>query len=295
MSPDSRFPMKLRRGLVAGALFALAVPALAAALERNDTLKRDFAFGGGVVVIDNVFGSVEVRSGAAGAVSVEIRRHAEARRGEDLELAFAEVELEVLEENGRLELAQDGPFRCDGDWRGSEGRRRSRHGCRWDPDYDVSWEWIVTVPADVDLDVSTVNGGEVRVEGVRGRVEAHNVNGRLTLAGLVGEVKAVTVNGRIHAAFAAAPAEPARFHTVNGEIELSLPAGSGAEIGFETMNGEIYTDFEAVALPQRATPKRDGRGRNSYRLDRDTVVRIGAGGPRIDCETLNGDIVVREI
>ena len=286
------------RSLVSAlALAALLAPAPAAALEKSDTLRREFAFAGSgarEVVIDNVFGSIQVRAGAAGRVTVEIRRRAEARRADDLELAFTEVTLEAIEKPGRLELAQDGPFRCeDGTW------GRHRRGCDWDPDYELEWEWIVAVPADVDLDVSTVNGGAVDVDGVHGRVEAGNVNGGIRLAGLVGEVEASTVNGPIRAEFARAPASPASFETVNGEIELTLPEGSGAELGFETMNGEIFTDFEVAAVPQRATTKRDprddrGHSGNRYRIDRDAVVRIGSGGPRIDCQTLNGDIVVRE-
>jgi hypothetical protein len=86
------------------------------------------------------------------------------------------------------------------------------------------------------------------------------------------------------------------FETVNGEIELSLPDGANAEVAFETMNGEIYSDFEVETVPQKAhvddEEGRRGGGRKSYKLDRDAVVRIGAGGPRFDCETLNGDIVV---
>jgi hypothetical protein len=285
------------------ALAALIAPASAAALEKSDVVKREFTLTGAgphQVEIDNVFGSVAVRTGAAGRVTVEIRREAEARRADDLELAFTEVTLEVAERAGHLDLVQDGPFRCNDDRYGGRGDRSRGNrwgGCDWDPDYEVEWSWTVTVPADVDLEVSTVNGGEVSVADVRGRVEAANVNGGLTLTGLAGEVEGSTVNGPIRAEFAAAPGSPAEFQTVNGEIELTLPAASGAELGFETMNGEIYTDFEVTAVPQRASAERDG-GRDGghgrrYRIDRDAVVRIGKGGPRIDCQTLNGDIVVR--
>jgi hypothetical protein len=280
--------------LLSLALVAALMPAAAAALEKSDVLKREFSLAAGVtreVVIDNVMGSIQVRAGTGDRVTIEIERFAEARRQSDLDEAFTEVTLEVIEENDRLELIQDGPFRCGDDRRGRHGR----WGCRWDPDYEIEWRWTVTVPADVDLEATTVNGDRVAVDGVRGRVEAGNVNGDLRLSGLVGEVEASTVNGPIHAEYAARPSEAGSFQTVNGEIEIRLPSGSGAEIGFETMNGEIYTDFEVSAVPQRSANKRAGRGRGRYRLDRDTVVRLGAGGPRFDCHTLNGDIVVREL
>ncbi len=265
----------------------------AAALERTDVVRRDFALtargGRRAVVIDNVFGSVRVRAGGGERVVVESRRAASARRAADLEAAFREVTLTVDESAGRLELSQDGPFRCH------DGSKERRHwgGCDWDPDYELRWEWQVTAPADVDLEVSTVNDGDIDVAGIEGRVEAENVNGELKLVGLVGEVEASTVNGDLTVEYARAPEIDSSFETVNGEIELTLPAASEAELGVETMNGEIFTGFEVVSLPQRAEPTRHGQRGRRYELERDTVLRIGAGGPRLDLETLNGDIVVR--
>ena len=282
---------------VALALLALAAvtPPSARAkslpLERHDQVVKEFVLPAGAartVVIDNVFGAVTVRGAAGDRVAVEIRREVRARTEAELREGLDEVTFASRADGGRLELGQDGPFRC-GDW----GREHVHWGgCDWDPDYEVRWEWQVTVPADVDLDVRTVNDGDLRVSGVRGRVEAKNVNGKVHLSGLAGEVEAATVNGDLAAEFERAPAAASSFKTVNGEIELTLPAATGAELGFETMNGEIYTDFEVSAVPQRVKSTRDERHGSRYQLDRDTVVRIGRGGPRLDLETLNGDIVV---
>jgi len=287
--------MAIRRILFA-ALAALTVVSAAGALEKSDVLRREFHVptgGARAVLIDNVFGSVTVRgSGRGDTVSVEIRRHVDARRESALAEAFDEVTLGVDEAGDGLALYQDGPFRCGERW---GGRDRHRGGCGWHADYDLEWSWTVSVPADVRLEVRTVNGGDVVVDGVEGDVRAANVNGELRLAGLVGAVTASTVNGEIAAEFAAAPRADASFETVNGEIELRLPRGSGADIGLKTMNGELWSDFELTALPQRARPVSDRRGRgNQYRLEHDTELRLGAGGPRLDCQTLNGDIVVRE-
>jgi hypothetical protein len=106
------------------------------------------------------------------------------------------------------------------------------------------------------------------------------------------------VNGDVSAEFLRVPEAGGSLETVNGEIELTLPADAQAEVSFETMNGEIFSDFEVETVAQRTLADEGERGRGrggrrSYKLDRDAVVRIGAGGPRFDCETLNGDIVVR--
>lgn len=287
----------MKRSTSARLLFALAllVPLGASAkplpLERHDVLQKEFALPAGErrsVLIDNVFGAVTVRAGGGDRVTVEIRREVRARREEDLLAGLDEVSLSSRGDGGTLELGQNGPFRC-GRW-GSDDRRWG--SCDWDPDYEVRWEWQVTVPAEIDLEVRTVNDGDLRVSGVRGRVEAKNVNGEVHLSGLAGEVEAATVNGDLEAEFARAPQAASSFRTVNGEISLTLPEATGAELGFETMNGEIYTDFEVAAVPQRVKSTRDERHGSRYKLERDTVVRIGRGGPRFDLETLNGDIVV---
>jgi hypothetical protein len=259
---------------VALAVALLGPPALPA-LERSDTLRRELTLasrGERSVAIDNVFGPVKVVGGGGDRVTVEIRRRAEARREAALAAAFEEVTLEVDEGGARLELAQDGPFRCE-----RRGPRRDRNrwgGCDWDPDYEVAWEWTVTLPADVALEVSTVNAGDVVVDGVLGPVELANVNGEIRARGLAAAAELTTVNGDVTAEFE------------------RVPEGGGS---FETVNGEIYSDFEVVAVAERAVvdDERGARGRKTYRLERDAVVRIGAGGPRLDCETLNGDIVVR--
>jgi DUF4097 and DUF4098 domain-containing protein YvlB len=166
----------------------------------------------------------------------------------------------------------------------------------------VSWEWDVVVPPGIDLEASTVNGGALDIAGVAGRVEASNVNGPLRLAGLAGEVTAATVNGDLTAEFERAPTDASSFKTVNGDVELALPSGSTAELGVQTLHGDVYTDFEVTAVPVRPVAERDSGGARRYRFERNRVLRIGGpqagesgsgNGVRLDCETVNGDIVVR--
>lgn len=283
-----RLATPARRALVL-ALVLAATPALAA--ERSDEIRRDFALsaagGSRLLVVDNVLGAVTVRAGGSGdAIRVVIRRSATARRAERLDRAFSEVVLTVEESPGRLELVQDGPFRCDGARRGRWGRN-----CDWDPDYELVWDWELEVPADLDVEIGTVNEGDVRIEGVRGDVEAHNVNGALELEGLAGALEARTVNGPITAGWTTSPGAPASLDTVNGEIEIRVPEGSGLELSFDTLNGDLWSDLEVAAAPTRATASRGRSG--TYKLGRDSAVRVGAGGPRFTCRTVNGDIVLR--
>ena len=289
------FP-SLIAGLATIAAIAGGPVAHAASVERTETIEREIALAAGVreVVIDNVFGAVHVTTGGKGKVVVEVRQHAEARRDSYLDDAFEEVTLKIETEADRVELVQDGPFRC------GEGGRWWRTGCNWDPDYEMTWEWNVTVPAGVDLSVSTVNGGDVSVDGASGNLRAVNVNGGLRLTAIAAsEIEAVTVNGGVDVEFARTPTVDSTFKTVNGEVELALPRDATAEVSVDTLHGDLYTDFETEAVPVKAVAQRNGSGKTTrYRFEQDMVVRIGGGGAdtlrvRLDCATINGDVVVR--
>jgi hypothetical protein len=65
----------------------------------------------------------------------------------------------------------------------------------------------------------------------------------------------------------------------------------------KTFNGEAFSDFEVKTLPASTEVKesRDTKGKKFvYKRDRFTQVRIGKGGPAIECDTFNGDILIKK-
>ena len=113
----SRGPSAVVRSVVVIAVAILAAGAARGGgpAERTEMVEREIALAAGVreVVIDNVFGPVQVKTGATGKVTLELRQHASARREDDLADAFRDVTLTVETEDDRLTLLQDGPFRCE--------------------------------------------------------------------------------------------------------------------------------------------------------------------------------------
>jgi DUF4097 and DUF4098 domain-containing protein YvlB len=138
-------------------------------------------------------------------------------------------------------------------------------------------------------------GGVVDVDGVRGGVVASNVNGDVPVVDAGARASASTVNGDVDVEFSAPLAAAAEFETVNGDVRLAFPTGFGAELEFSTLHGEVYTDFpfEPAAKPARVERSSGERGLR-FELGRESVVRLGAGGPRLTCNTVNGDILIRE-
>ncbi|HVS14891.1 MAG TPA: hypothetical protein VMV46_13260 [Thermoanaerobaculia bacterium] len=279
------------RSLVSILALLAAGTGYAAELRTTRTFEESFAPAGGPIeslVVDNVFGSIRVRAHDGDTVAMTVTETVVARTERAAERARAEVRLETRHADGVVDLFVDGPFR---DRR--ERGRRLRHD---DPGYRVIYDLELRVPRRLDLDLSTVDEGEVDVAGVEGDFALRNVNGGLRLADAAGAGVLRTVNGDIRASFARAPRQDLEVHTVNGDIDLAFPPGLAADLEFESLNGELRVaapergGWELVALPSRTV--RDERGGARYRVERVSSWRIGAGGPTLRLETLNGDVTL---
>ena len=73
---------------------------------------------------------------------------------------------------------------------------------------------------------------------------------------------------------------PLSFKTVNGGITVELPASVAADVHAETVNGGIETDFPLTVKGKCVGRRIDGT--------------IGAGGRRLELETVNGSITLRK-
>ena len=58
----------------------------------------------------------------------------------------------------------------------------------------------------------------------------------------------------------------------------------------KTFNGEVFSDFRVRQLPARAPSSETRGGKRVYKTDGFTGLRVGAGGPEIEFDTLNGNI-----
>jgi hypothetical protein len=271
-------------------ILAMVTPALTRGdenfrLEKKDTISEVFKFTfpekEKTVTVDNVFGSITVIGSQSAEARLEAKKFLRADSQDGLLKAEREVKLSMAEKDNQLDIYVDGPFRCrDGsaDWS--------------DRDYIVTYDFELQVPEQTSLILKTVNDGDILVKNVRGGFTIRNVNGHIELQDITGPVNCKTVNGRIRAAFRENPVSACTFTTVNGDLDLSFSPKLAADFQLKTCNGEIYTDYPATYLPGKPEAGRSAKGRYIYRSSRFQGVRIGAGGPEIRMETLNGDIVI---
>jgi hypothetical protein len=154
----------------------------------------------------------------------------------------------------------------------------------------------ISVPRNTSLHVTAVNGGDVTVTGVRGEHEISNVSGRIVANDIAGSLVASSTNGTIRATFTeVTAAKPMSFNTFNGDVDVTFPAKLAATLRVTTGHGEFYTDFDVTAQPQPPVVTQGGQnGRYEVRMERETVVLVGKGGPDIRFKTFNGNVMVRK-
>ncbi|HEY2944688.1 MAG TPA: DUF4097 family beta strand repeat-containing protein [Vicinamibacteria bacterium] len=222
---------------------------------------------GGTVEIKGVNGAIRAEPAAGNDVEIVALKRGRRNSPRD-------VQVKVVPHDGGLTICAVYPTSGFGPANecqpGSGGRMNVRNN-------DVSVDFTVRVPAGSDLVARTVNGS-VQASGLRGRVEAHTVNGSVKLS-TEGAAEAETVNGSIDAALGRTDwKDSASFQTVNGSITLALPRAASTAVEARTVNGRIAVDFELAGA-------RTGR--------REVSGTIGAGGRRLALATVNGGIRVR--
>ena len=261
--------------------------------ERRETRRLQFS-GTGVRTLDvrTLNGSIRVTGDSSPDVRLEAVTRVEADDDAALRTGLQTVTLEAEEQGATVAvtLRDDGQNTCgEQPWR--------RRAAWWDEHgFSRSTDLTVRVPHDVRVRLCTVNGDAVTVTGVAGDFDVSSVNGKVVLAGMSGSGRATTVNGEIEASFVASPRTASQFTTVNGSIDATFPRDFAADLQLKTFNGGLFTDFETTALPvtpELERPGRPGRPRYVYRQRGFTHLRVGAGGPVVTFDTLNGDVRIK--
>lgn len=274
------------------ALLALAsLPLLAAdwhddrwRLNEEQTLRKTFDVSSGSgprrLLVDNISGSIHVTGSGGSQVQVVVQQHIHADSNEAVTEARRDVKVDMSQQGNYVRLYEDGPFRShNGDYRGD-----NYYGYRVDFDYEIQ------VPYDTEMDLKTVNHGDISVKKTTGDYTIHGLNGPIDMEDVSGSGSVRTLNGKVKVTYSKNPAKNTEFRTLNGTLDIYFQPGLNADLRFKKLNGGIYTDFEVSALPLPGASGGDQNGRWVYRSDRTMSGRAGKGGPEFSFETLNGSI-----
>jgi len=242
------------------------------------------------LTVDNINGAITVTADGGNDIRMVVSERLEAADQGWLERARQDLSLRIERRADRIVVCADGPFREPDDcteWLQEMGRHQPRRM------YRAVYEIELRVPRSIDLAVRTIEG-DLSVTGVRGRLEVNGVQGDVVIEGAEGPAaKAGTVNGTVHVRFTGNPREDSTFSSINGEIDVVFQPDLSADFSFETMNGEILSDFDYRILPAVAHRTESRKGGTTYRLEVDSAIRIGGGGPHHRFKSINGDITIR--
>lgn len=154
----------------------------------------------------------------------------------------------------------------------------------------------VQTPVNTALNIKTLSGGEISIEGLSGEIDAQNLNGAINIRGASGPVVAHSLNGAVTVVMnSVKPGSPMSFSSLNGNIDVTLPANVAADFKMKTNHGDIYSDFDVKLNPAAApTKEQDGRGRYRIKTDGYQTGSVNGGGPEYRFSTLNGNIYIRK-
>ncbi|MCP4658371.1 MAG: DUF4097 family beta strand repeat protein [bacterium] len=255
--------MKLQRKILVSlaVLILCGTLPLAAAELVEESVETYPLSAGGRVSLENINGDVTIEAWDRDDVSVETVKRG--RTQEDLDA----VEIKIDAQADRIHIETDYENRDRG--------RKGRHN-------HASVDFKLLVPRGAELDEIELVNGDLDLDGIEGDVNVSLVNGDLNARGLTGNVELSSVNGEVDVALASLdPDRSVSLESVNGSVELAVPAGADAEFEAETVHGSIRSDFGFEV-------KRGDYVGSSLRGT------LGSGGARVELETVNGSIEIRQ-
>jgi DUF4097 and DUF4098 domain-containing protein YvlB len=243
-----------RRGLctVLLALSAGSLNATVIGVPRAEFRASYSLVSNGRVVIQNLYGDVQITAWDRDEVLVEATKHSTDGRHLD------DARIVVDSTSGLVSIRTQ--------YTGS------------DAESPAAVEYRIMVPRNANLEnVKLVNGG-LSISGVTGLVKASSVNGNIKVEKLEGETDLSTINGQLEADFhRISRCHPITLSSVNGPIHVSLPSGASATVSALNRSGGIDADFG-----------RSWRAPAGHRLD----AALNGGGTVIRVHNVNGGISI---
>ncbi|MEQ1586930.1 MAG: hypothetical protein ABL895_13670 [Cyclobacteriaceae bacterium] len=255
------------------------------------------------LIIANINGHVTVTGYDGDKILLEVTRTINAKTSERLEKGKAQIRLGIIDRADTIILYTEGlcsrfgkTSKKNGDWTHRNGwgynwSERDNDDCKELCDY--SFDYVVKVPRSINLLVSTVNEGDVKIENLSGSIVANNVNGSIALSGISREATANTINGDVDITYIKNPQKPCRFYTLNGNINAWFQKGLAADLSFESFNGELFTNVDHLESLPVVVEKKETQKGIKYKVNGNRF-KIGDGGVVLDFETFNGNVYLKE-
>lgn len=268
-----------------------------------ERISKEFTYekrSGNTLVVANINGSVKVSEYDGNNVVVEIDKTITAKTQALLEDARNNLWVDAFIIDDTLVLYTKGgcaefvKSKNKNEHRASWGyawSSCSKNDCHEAFDYKINL--LVKIPIGTNIDVSTINQGDVLIENASGKVNANNINGNVTLVNLVQAATASTINGNLNVSYKRNPGQGCRFYSLNGNINADFVSGLTADLSFQSFNGALYTNIDNVSALPSLVEKMPVGSSARFKI-KDNHYQVRNGGILLDFETFNGNVYVKE-
>ena len=277
------------------------------AQDETQTIRKNYSFehqtDDNLLIIRNINGNIDVEPATGNQIELELEIVIKGNSQADRRKGLSEVKFGVIEKSRTLLFYMDAP--CSNIDPATVTEEQLRKGeqyswsnnCRWHPKYDYRFNYRVKVPKNINLQVSTVNHGDIAIVDQKGDIEVNNVNGSIDLKKVAGRVDAHTVNGDLNVTHAANPDRESTYYTLNGTLNAYYQKGLSADVFFKSFNGDFYTDIDAVeVLPTMVEREMKGNEKGvRFKIGQSKGIRVREGGVKLQFETFNGNVYLREL
>ncbi len=276
--------------------------------KATEVIKKELIFNSNspdnILVVDNVYGSIDIEGYQGTKVIVEVSKTVYADKNKDLEKGKQEINVGTAQKEGAIYVYLNSPYtRFDLETGSYEHREfsfnyRRDYKHRKKRNYKYALNFKIKIPKNTSIDVRAVNHGDMHVENVHGNLLiAKNVNGAIDLNNVSGKTDVNALNKDINITYAKNPTEESWYKSLNGDINIKFKENLNAAISYKTMNGKFYTNFEVEKTIPKVikTKERRKRGKGTkYKIDSNNHFKIGNGNIQLHFDQLNGDAIVKK-
>ena len=273
-------------------------------IKNTDKILQTYQFNrdssDNILVVDNVYGSIDVEGYNGKTIQVEVTKTVTADTQKDLVLGKQEIGIKSSKKDDAVYVYLDSPYsKFDlktGNFEHHEfnysSRRSYKH--RTKRMYTYRLDFKIKVPKNASIDIKAVNNGDITVENVHGKLLiVHNINGAIDMKNVSGKTDVNALNKDINITYSENPKAESFYNSLNGDINIKFKENLDASISYKTMNGEFYTNFVVTkTTPKLKTTKAYHDRKTKYKVDSNRHIKIGNGNVHLHFNQLNGDAIV---
>lgn len=291
-------------------VFILLLNFTAFAQEHTEVIKKELTFDkrsdDNLLIIKNVNGNIDVQGYNGSTILVEVEKTLQGRTPQKLAQAKEDIEVVFHKEGNDILVYMKTPCTELKSKMGKNGKwhwRTDGNNCHWGNGIDYNLDYVIKVPFDTNIELATVNQGEIVVKNVSGSVHTNNINGGISLKEISGKTHAHSINGDVEIEYSKNPTEDSRYYSLNGDINAYFQKGLAATMTFESFNGNIYSNFDDVKIlpvvvkkvntKSNYKTKKKNKG-VKYKIGGNIRMQLNDGNVLLDFETFNGNVYLKE-